>query len=145
MLREFTCIICPNGCEITAGVEDNQIISIEGALCPKGETYVNQELTDPRRNIATSVLVKGGELPLASVRLTNPIPKARIFDAMAEIRGIAVEAPVEAGTVRHIHKIISVSDRHDIPHMRSFSRTASHHAGYAAAIISRIKKIAHIA
>ena len=53
MLREFTCIICPNGCEITAGVEDNQIISIEGALCPKGETYVNQELTDPRRNIAT--------------------------------------------------------------------------------------------
>ena len=99
MLRVFTCIICPNGCEITAGVEDNQIISIEGALCPKGETYVNQELTDPRRNIATSVLVKGGELPLASVRLTNPIPKARIFDAMAEIRGIAVEAPVEAGTV----------------------------------------------
>ena len=98
MLREFTCIICPNGCEITAGVEDNQIISIEGALCPKGETYVNQELTDPRRNIATSVLVKGGELPLASVRLTNPIPKARIFDAMAGIRGIAVEAPVEAGT-----------------------------------------------
>ena len=99
MLREFTCIICPNGCEITAGVEDNQIISIEGALCPKGETYVNQELTDPRRNIATSVLVKGGELPLASVRLTNPIPKARIFDAMAEIRGVAVDAPVEAGAV----------------------------------------------
>ena len=96
MLREFTCIICPNGCEITAGVEDNQIVSIEGALCPKG---VNQELTDPRRNIATSVLVKDGELPLASVRLTNPIPKARIFDAMAEIRGVAVDAPVEAGTV----------------------------------------------
>lgn len=99
MLREFTCIICPNGCEITAGVEDNQIVSIEGALCPKGEAYVNQELTDPRRNIATSVLVKGGELPLASVRLTNSIPKARIFDAMAEIRGVAVDAPVEAGTV----------------------------------------------
>ena len=99
MLREFTCIICPNGCEITAGVEDNQIVSIEGALCPKGEAYVNQELTDPRRNIATSVLVKGGELPLASVRLTNPIPKARIFDAIAEIRGVAVDAPVEAGAV----------------------------------------------
>ena len=99
MLREFTCIICPNGCEITAGVEDNQIVSIEGALCPKWEAYVNQELTDPRRNIATSVLVKGGELPLASVRLTNPIPKARIFDAIAEIRGVAVDAPVEAGAV----------------------------------------------
>lgn len=99
MLREFTCIICPNGCEIEAQIEDGKICSIEGATCPKGEAYVRQELTDPRRNIATSVRVKGGELPLASVRLTNPIPKAMIFDAMAQIRKLTVEAPVEAGTV----------------------------------------------
>ena len=99
MLREFTCIICPNGCEIQAEIEDGKILSIEGATCPKGETYVRQELTDPQRNIATSVLVKDGVLPLASVRLTNPIPKARIFAAMDEIRKITVEAPVTAGTV----------------------------------------------
>lgn len=45
------------------------------------------------------MLVKGGELPLVSVRLTRPILKNRIFDAMAEIRKVTVEAPVEAGTV----------------------------------------------
>lgn len=99
MLREFTCIICPNGCEIAAELEDGKIRSIEGAACPKGEAYVNQELTDPRRNIATSVLVKGGELPLASVRLTKPVPKARIFDVMTEIKKVTLEAPVKAGTV----------------------------------------------
>lgn len=104
MLREFTCIICPNGCEIRAEIEagaDNaaDIRSIEGALCPKGKAYVEQELTAPRRNIATSVLVKGGDLPLASVRLTAPIPKPRIFDAMSEIRKCRLTAPVEAGTV----------------------------------------------
>lgn len=99
MLREFTCIICPNGCNIEADLKDGEILSIEGAICPKGEAYVRQELTDPQRNIATSVLVKDGELPLASVRLTNPIPKAHIFDAMREIRKIAVEAPVAAGAV----------------------------------------------
>ena len=99
MLREFTCIICPNGCEIEAEIEDGKILGITGNICPKGETYVTQELTDPQRNIATSVLVKGGELPLASVRLTRAIPKNRIFDAMAEIRKVSVEAPVEAGTV----------------------------------------------
>ena len=60
---------------------------------------VKQELTDPKRNIATSVLVEGGESPLASVRLTAPIPKARIFDAMDEIRKCRLAAPVKAGTV----------------------------------------------
>ncbi len=99
MLREYTCIICPNGCEIQADVENGKILSITGNICPKGETYVEQELTDPRRNIATSVLVKNGELPLASVRLTNPIPKGEIGKAMEEIRKISLEAPVKAGTV----------------------------------------------
>lgn len=105
MLREFTCIICPNGCEIEAELQDGKILSLTGNLCPKGKTYVEQELTDPQRNIATSVLVKGGELPLASVRLTNPIPKDKIFAAMAEIRKLSVEAPVQAGTVL-IEKIL---------------------------------------
>lgn len=99
MLREFTCIICPNGCEIEADIEDGKILSLTGATCPKGEAYVKQELTDPQRNIATSVLVKGGVLPLASVRLSNPIPKDRIFDAMEEIKKVTVEAPAKAGTV----------------------------------------------
>ena len=93
MLKEFTCIICPNGCEIEAEIADGKILSLEGAACPKGEAYVRQELTDPQRNIATSVLVRGGVLPLASV------PKARIFDVMEEIRKITVDAPVKAGTV----------------------------------------------
>ena len=104
MMKEFTCIICPNGCGISADIEINEggdslIRSIEGALCPRGEIYVKQELMDPRRNIATSVLVKGGILPLASVRLTKPIPKDRIFDAMEEIKKCCLTAPVTAGTV----------------------------------------------
>ena len=99
MVREFTCIICPNGCEITAELEKTEdgacrIRSIEGAACPRGKAYVEQELTDPKRNIATSISVEGGELPL-----TAPIPKARIFDAMEEIRRCRVTAPVKAGTV----------------------------------------------
>lgn len=119
MLREFTCIICPNGCEIqvqmeegvrkgTLGEEQGKspvVCSITGAACPRGEEYVRQELTDPRRNIATSVLVEGGELPLASVRLTSPIPKGMIFKAMEEIKKIHLKAPVQAGTVV-IHQLL---------------------------------------
>ena len=52
MMREFTCIICPNGCEIRAEIEEKEggaveILSIEGAACKKGNAYVEQELKDP--------------------------------------------------------------------------------------------------
>jgi Uncharacterized protein with conserved CXXC pairs len=99
MLREYTCILCPNGCEIKVQTEDEKVISIDGASCPKGEKYVRQELTDPQRNIASSVLVENGELPLASVRLDRMIPKDKIFDVMEEIKRVKLKAPVRAGQV----------------------------------------------
>ena len=58
-----------------------------------------QELTDPRRNIASSVILLNGELPLVSVRLTNPIPKDKIFDVMDIIKNIKLKAPVEVGDI----------------------------------------------
>ena len=98
MLRTFTCIMCPQGCEITAEGA-NPPYSLTGNKCKMGAAYVEQELTAPMRNIATSILVDGGELPLASVRLTEPIPKKMIFQAMEEIKKIRLKAPVKAGTV----------------------------------------------
>jgi len=97
--KTYTCIICPNGCDIEAEIQEGEILSITGHTCPKGEAYVRQELTAPTRTIATSVLVLGGEIPLASVRLTNPIPKAMIFPAMKEIKKLCLTAPVTEGTV----------------------------------------------
>ena len=79
MNRKFTCIVCPNGCEIEVEYEGKDVKNIEGEGCRKGREYVVQELTDPRRNIASSVILLNGELPLVSVRLTNPIPKDKIF------------------------------------------------------------------
>ncbi|MFI3250383.1 MAG: DUF1667 domain-containing protein [Eubacteriales bacterium] len=99
MLREFTCIICPNGCEIEAEVDGTTLQSMEGALCKRGETYVKQELTDPQRNIATSVVVQNGIIPLVSVRLTNAIPKDQIFPMMEAIKTLHLKAPIKAGDV----------------------------------------------
>ena len=61
MKKQFTCIVCPNGCEIEAEVENGQVISVTGHTCPRGEQYVRQELTAPRRTIASSVLVNVGD------------------------------------------------------------------------------------
>ncbi|MBQ8081887.1 MAG: DUF1667 domain-containing protein [Clostridia bacterium] len=99
MKRTFTCIVCPNGCEIEAEYEGENVLSVTGNLCPKGRTYVTQELVDPQRTIASSVRVLNGELPLCSVRLTRAIPKDRIFDVMREINRQTLEAPTHIGDV----------------------------------------------
>ena len=99
MRKVFTCIICPNGCEIEVDLDKDKITRIEGASGKKGKEYVNQELRDPRRNIASSVKVIGGELELVSVRLNRSIPKDKIFDVMEEIKKIEVNAPIKIGDV----------------------------------------------
>lgn len=99
-MRHFTCIMCPMGCELAAEIgESTGQILVTGNTCPKGREYAVQELTDPRRSIASSVLVTGGELPLVSVRLDRPIPKGRIFDVMREIQKQRLAAPVQAGQI----------------------------------------------
>ena len=97
MLRQFTCIMCPMGCSLEAEVlPEGQVEKVTGNNCKRGKEYAVREVTNPVRNIASSVLVEDGELPLASVRLNAPIPKKDIFSVMAEIRKIKVTAPLKA-------------------------------------------------
>lgn len=99
MLKNYTCIMCPSGCDITVEFEKVKILSVEGATCKRGNEYVKQEITNPHRNISSSILIEGGVLPLASVRLTSPIPKNKIFDVMEVIKKIRLIAPVCQGQV----------------------------------------------
>jgi len=99
MIKKYTCIVCPNGCEIEASIEGTTIFKIDGATCSKGSEYVKQEIVNPQRNIATSVYVDGGDLPLASVRLSKSIPKECIFDVMNEIKKVKLTAPVKMNQV----------------------------------------------
>ncbi len=97
MKKEFTCIICPNSCVIQVEKRDDYVIT--GAGCKRGKKYVLEEMTDPKRTIATSAAVKGGVLPLVSVRLTEPIPLARIREGVEIIHQLCVKAPVKSGEI----------------------------------------------
>lgn len=99
MRRNFTCIICPNSCEIVVTKSAAGQFVMDGAACKRGIEYIQQELVDPQRNIATSVLVENGAFPLVSVRLTQPVPKPRIFDVINEIKRVKLKAPVTIGQV----------------------------------------------
>lgn len=97
MIRKMTCIVCPNGCELEAEIVDGKCVSVSGNLCPKGAQYAAQEVEAPKRTIASSVAVKNGVLPLVSVRLNRAVPKEKLFEVMAEIRKLSLNAPVHTG------------------------------------------------
>ena len=93
---ELTCVVCPNGCLLTVW-EENGETHVEGAACKNGIRYGETELTDPRRVLTTSVAVKGGVLPLVSVRSTAPIQTRFLKKAVAALQHVVVDAPVHIG------------------------------------------------
>lgn len=99
---EFLCVICPNGCDLVVTAEDTsppKVLDVTGHLCPRGVDYAVSEVERPLRSIASSVRVRGGEMPLASVRTDRPIPLEAVFGVMEEIRRCVAEAPVRIGDV----------------------------------------------
>lgn len=97
--KEFVCIRCPLGCNITVELEDQDIKSIAGNTCPRGADYVTKELTDPRRIVTSLVRVKGGELPVVSVKTAADIPKDKIMECITVLKDIELAAPVRMGDV----------------------------------------------
>lgn len=97
--RDFICIGCPLGCNITVEHDESQIKSIVGNTCPRGAEYVTKELTDPRRIVTSLVRVEGGELSVVSVKTKGDIPKDKIFDCIHALKDVVVSAPVHMGDV----------------------------------------------
>ena len=98
--KELTCIVCPNGCLLEVQLEEGEEIHINkvtGHLCDKGSNWVEQELLNPVRTIASNIAVDEGDLPLVSVRTDSPIPLGSIFEVMKAIKKARVRAPVCIG------------------------------------------------
>lgn len=97
--REFVCIGCPMGCNVTVELDADQIKSITGNTCPRGADYVTKELTDPRRIVTSLVRVSGGELPVVSVKTASDIPKDQIQNCIRALKDVELQAPVHVGDV----------------------------------------------
>ena len=54
MVKEYTCIVCPRGCHLTAEkvVENGtETIKVEGNFCPRGVKDATEEMTCPMRTV----------------------------------------------------------------------------------------------
>ncbi|OJX43911.1 MAG: molybdopterin oxidoreductase [Chloroflexi bacterium 44-23] len=94
ILEKVICVTCPKGCTLEVTLEGDTIIKVENG-CKRGHEYVHQELTDPRRMVASSVQVKGGLHPLLPVYTSAPFPKARIQELLSALRQVEVNTPVK--------------------------------------------------
>jgi CxxC motif-containing protein len=98
-IKKLICISCPKGCTLEVTVEGDTVLKVDGESCKKGVDYAKEEISDPRRMIATTVRVKNGFHPLVPVYSQQPIPKPMIQDVLKELRKVELTAPVKLGSV----------------------------------------------
>ena len=97
--KELICIGCPMGCPIVVEMEDGKVLSVTGNTCPRGESYARKEVTNPTRIVTTTVRVDGGKVPMINVKTERDIPKDKIFECIAALRGVTIKAPVHIGDI----------------------------------------------
>ena len=97
--RILTCIGCPMGCQLTVELDGEQIASISGYTCKRGKIYGEKEVTHPTRIVTTTVRVVHGTAQMVPVKTKEDVPKDKIFDCIAALRGVTIKAPVHIGDI----------------------------------------------
>lgn len=87
------------GCPITVEMDGDEVVSVTGNTCKRGDVYARKEVTDPTRIVTSTVRVIGGKADMVSVKTKEDIPKGKIFDCVKALKGVEVEAPVRIGDV----------------------------------------------
>ncbi len=106
VLREYTCVVCPNGCALrveVGGGSEPRFLSVTGNICPRGAEWARQEVENPLRTISTNVAVKGGTMPVVSVRTLDAIPLSRIKDVREGLKKRVLQAPLRIGDLVDDH------------------------------------------
>lgn len=88
-MKEFICIICPNGCKIKVEKVDDGF-KVEGNICKRGYEFAINEMTNPKRSLCTTVRTSFKDFPRLPVKTDREIPKDMIFKIMEEINKVTV-------------------------------------------------------
>ena len=96
--RLLTCIVCPRGCQMKVTLDDNGApISVEGNFCKRGVAYANDECTNPKRTVTSTVRCKCGKV--VSVKTDTTVPKGMMFSVMEQINRIVAEDDIKIGDI----------------------------------------------
>lgn len=95
-MKNLTCILCPNGCTLSADCAEG-VWTVNGNKCQKGIAFAIAESTNPTRSISSTVKTIYKEMPRLPVRTDGEIPLADIFPSMQEINNVVVDRVFHTG------------------------------------------------
>ena len=96
--RNLTCIVCPRGCQMKVALsDDGRVEGVEGNFCKRGFTYANDECTNPKRTVTSTVRCVSGAV--VAVKTNTTIPKGMMFEVMAAINSVVAEGEIKIGDV----------------------------------------------
>ena len=95
-MKQLVCIGCPRGCRLTIEEKDGEYI-VTGNTCPRGKEFAVSEMTLPKRTICSTVKTAFPDVPVLPVRVSDDIPKERIFDVMREINAVTLTERIGRG------------------------------------------------
>ena len=96
-MKELICIVCPKGCHLK--VDEENGYAVTGNSCPRGEAYGKAELIHPTRVVTSTVRCSGGSRPRCPVKTNAPVPKDKIFEVVAALDAVDLQAPIKIGQV----------------------------------------------
>lgn len=97
--QALICVSCPMGCHLEITIPEAGEWVITGNQCQRGIVYAKAELTNPVRVLTSTVVVNNGFLKRLPVRTSDAIPKPLLFEAMAALNKVELDAPVKIGDV----------------------------------------------
>ena len=95
--RELICVACPLGCALTVRTKAGELVGVSGARCRKGIAHAEQEVTNPRRQVSTTVCLHGGSIGLLPVKTRGPVPKEAVLAVVRAASRVVARAPVRLG------------------------------------------------
>lgn len=102
-MKEYTCIVCPNGCSLHY---DETTGKCTGNRCPRGAAFADGEFHHPMRTLCTTLATDVPGYPVISVRTSREIPKELVFQAIAEINKAKIHDYLPINSVV-IHNILN--------------------------------------
>lgn len=96
-MKELICIICPKGCRLC--VDDQNDCRVTGNACNRGAEYGRTEMINPTRTVTSTVRAAAGRSRRCPVKTDRPIPKALVMDAIALLKNVELNPPVQIGQV----------------------------------------------
>ena len=96
--RLLTCIVCPRGCQMRVELgTSGEVIKVEGNFCKRGLVYANDECTNPKRTVTSTVRCRSGAV--IPVKTDRTVPKGKMFEVMAQINKAVADDGVKIGDV----------------------------------------------